>query len=41
MKLESTKEAEDFFDKFDGQKMLIANGKLFRTNIDSGKDKET
>lgn len=41
MNLDSTKEAEDLFDKYDGQKMLLANGKLFRTNIDSAKDKET
>ena len=40
MNLESQKEAEDFFDKYEGSKMLLANGKLFKTNIDSAKDKE-
>ena len=35
MSLESVKEANEMFEKYDGKKVLIANGKLFKTNAKS------
>lgn len=42
MTLNSSKEADDLFDKNDYKKIMIANGKLYKTNIDtSSKDAKT
>lgn len=34
MSLLSEAEVSDFFDKYDGHKIMLANGKLFKTNVD-------